>query len=136
MTGHSDKYPWSPYYGHFNFFEQRMNTHSGVASLEAVGNGLYNLNTKFGRTLRIFVCECYSFGAAEYLEATQALGKLDAVVINSAWCSYTMEAKHLARLEKVGIFKIGNFMSALNKVELWVHLTQAEHDEFAKKGWL
>jgi hypothetical protein len=102
MPGHSDKFPWPSYYGNFTFFEQRMNAHSGVVGVKAEGDGVYELTTKYLKTLRIFICECYSFGAAEYVETTQALGKLDAVVINSAWCGYTMEAKRLARNDKVG----------------------------------
>lgn len=136
MTGHSEKFPWAPYYGHFAFFEQRMNAHSGVANLKAQGNGLYDLTTKYGNTLRIFICECYSFGAAEYVETTQTLGKLDAIVINSAWCDYTMEAKHLARNDKAGLFKIANLMSALNRVNVWDHLTTTELETFKNNGWL
>jgi hypothetical protein len=136
MTGHSDKFPWPPYYGHFAFFEQRMRTHSGVTNLKSESNGVYNLTTKFGKSLRIFICECYSFGAAEYVETTQTLGKFDAIVINSAWCGYTMEAKYLTRNDKVGLFKIGNFMSALNKADVWDHLTEAENETFKTNGWL
>lgn len=136
MPGHSEQFPWPSYYGHFAFFEQRMNAHSGVVSLKAVGDGVYEITTKHRKTVRIFICECYSFGAAEYVETTQALGELDAIVINSAWCGYTMEAKRLARNDEVGLFKIGNFMSALNKADLWDHLTEEEHEIFKNKGWL
>lgn len=135
MTRPSDKFPWRPYYGHFAFFEQRMNAHSNVASLKANGDGVYELTTKFGRTLKIFICECYSFGAAEYIETIEALGKLDAIVINSIWCGYTMDAKRFTRNDKVGLFQIGNFMSALNKVDVWDHLTKVELETFKKNGW-
>ena len=136
MAGHSDKFPWPSYYGHFAFFEQRMRAHSGVAGLEPKGNGIYELTTKFGATLRVFICECYSFGAAEYIESMQTLGKLDAIVINSAWCGYTMDAKHLARNDKVALSKIGDFMSALNKADAWSHLNEAEQETFKKNSWL
>ncbi len=136
MSGYSDKFPWPPYYGHFAFFEQRMNAHSRIASLKAHGDGIYDITTGLGKTLRIFICECYSFGAAEYVESTQALGRLDAIVINSAWCGYTMVAKRLTRSEKVGLFTIGGFMSALNKANLWDYLTEAEHEIFKTNGWL
>jgi hypothetical protein len=89
MDRPSDGFPWPPYYGHFRFFEQRMNTHSHVAALQACGDGIYELTNKYSRTLRVFICECYSFGAAEYVETKDTLGSLDAIVINSAWCGYT-----------------------------------------------
>lgn len=80
-------FPWPPYYGHFQFFEKKMQSHSQVTNLKALGNGLYEMTTKNGDTLRVFACECYSFGAAEYIEASQALGHLDVILINSNWCT-------------------------------------------------
>jgi hypothetical protein len=93
-----------------------------------LGNGLYEITTKYGDTLRVFVCECYSFGAAEYIETVEELGDLDAILINSAWCSYTIEAKHLCRKNKVGLFKIADLMSALNKQALSTHLNKDEKE--------
>lgn len=113
-----------------------MNAHSRIAGLKAHDDGIYDLTTEFGKTLRIFVCECYSFGAAEYIETTQVLGRLDAIIINSAWCGYTTDAKRLARSNKVGLFTIGGFMSALNKAKLWDYLTKAEQELFRTNGWL
>jgi hypothetical protein len=129
-------FPWPPYYGHFQFFEKRMESHSEVAGLKSLGGGLYEMTTKHGDNLRIFVCECYSFGAAEYVETTQALGHLDAILINSAWCNYTLEAKRLCRNDKVGLFKIGDLMAALNKKGLYTYLNKSERESFQEKGWL
>ena len=135
MPSHSTVFPWPSYYGHFNFFEQRMSAHSRVAKLTALGNGLYELALRSGTTLRVFVCECYSFGIAEYVETTTALGKLDAVIISSAWCGYTWDAKLHSRNEKVGLYKIRDFMAALNKRELWSFLDEFELEHFKKNGW-
>ena len=86
--------------------------------------------------LRVFVCECYSFGAAEYVEVIANLGKVDVVLINSAWCGYTLDAKRACRNDKVGLFKIGDFMAALNKPKVWEYLNEGEQEAFTKKGWL
>jgi hypothetical protein len=129
-------FPWPPYYGHFQFFEKRMRQHGCVRELKASGDGIYELTDKFGKTLRVFICECYSFGAAEYLETINAIGNVDVIVINSAWCGYTSEAKRLCRDDKVGLFKIGDFMAALNKPKLWTYLNESETEAFKEKGWL
>jgi len=113
-----------------------MKEHSQVTTLEAQGGGVYELTNIFGKKLRIFVCECYSFGAAEYTETKDKLGRLDAIIVNSAWCGYTSQAKRLARGEKVGLFKIGDFMSALNKADFSQYLNDKEHESFQKNGWL
>jgi hypothetical protein len=136
MAANSTVFPWPPYYGHFKFFEARMLQHSRVRELKTLGDGRYDLTDNFGNVLKIFICECYSFGAAEYIEAKNALGSIDVVVINSAWCGYTMEAKRLCRSERVGLFKVGDFMAALNKAKPWDHLTEAEANQFKEKGWL
>jgi hypothetical protein len=106
MRQHSISFPWPPYYGHFKFFEERMQSHSQVTALNALGEGIYELKTKYGNTLRLFICECYSFGAAEYVETRDKLGPLDVILINSAWCNYTLEAKRMCRAARVGLFKI------------------------------
>jgi hypothetical protein len=136
MSASSSSFPWPPYYGHFQFFEKRMQQHSQVTSLKAHGGGVYDLALRLGDPLRLFICECYSFGAAEYIETIGNLGELDAIVINSAWCGYTSEAKKLCRNEQVGLFKIGDFMAALNKPKIWSYLNETEKDAFEKKGWL
>src|SRR3546814_5256989 len=50
-----------------------------------------------GDVLRLFICECYAFGVADYIETTGKLGHLDLVIINSAWCGYSPDAKRYCR---------------------------------------
>jgi hypothetical protein len=132
----ADDFPWPSYYRHFKFFEARMRQHGCIARIKSAENGVYDLALSSGDSLRVFVCDCYSFGAAEYAETIDKLGKLDAIVINSAWCSYTSDAKRTCRSNQVGLFKIGDFMAALNKPRIWEYLTEAETAAFTKKGWL
>ena len=136
MPAHSSDFPWPPHYGHFKFFETRMRGHGHVLKLTAIDDGVYELTLGSGKSLRIFICECYSFGVAEYVETTEALGELDAIIINSAWCGYTTEAKRLCRDQKVGLFDIGDFMAALHKSKVWSYLNEEENKFFQKKGWL
>jgi hypothetical protein len=113
-----------------------MKAHGRVSRLNGIGDGVYELTLGSGRVLKVFICECYSYGAAEYVETIQNLGKLDAIIINSNWCGYTTEAKLLCRSEKVGLFDIGDFMGALNKPEIWSYLNEHDLELFKEKGWL
>lgn len=113
-----------------------MKAHSHVLDLRAKGDGVYEITNKYSKVLNVFVCECYSFGAAEYIETTAALRALDVIVINSVWCGYTAEAKRLARESKIGLFDIGDFMAALNRANLWEYLNGKERELFEKNGWL
>jgi hypothetical protein len=129
-------FPWPPYYGHFNFFEARMRGHSRVKSTDSRGGGIYDLMLVNGSSICAFICECYSFGVAEYVETVGKVGGLNAIIINSAWCGYTLDAKRTARADKVGLYKIADFMAALNKANVWEYLSDSETDAFKKKGWI
>ena len=110
--------------------------HGRILDLNFIDNGVYELTLKASKKLRVFICECYSFGAAEYVEVTENLGRVDAIIINSIWCGYTLDAKRLCRDQKVGLFKIADFMAALNKPEFWSYLDEDETKAFKAKGWL
>lgn len=134
MPAHNKGFPWMSYYGHYNFFESAMQSHSQVSSVKKMPNGVYEIKLSDGRVLSVFICECYAFGLAEYYESVQKLGSLNAVIINSNWCGYSMEAKLYCRGNKVGLFDIAGFMAALNKKNYWEYLTESETEYLAKNG--
>ncbi len=136
MTAHSEHFPWPSHYGHFNYFEAQMTKHGKVADLTAQGGGVYELTRTQGDTLRVFICECYAFGVAEYLETVENIGKIDVVIINSAWSGYTQDAKAHCCESNVGLFKIGEFMGAMHRDDYWRYLTDKEKEYFKKRDWL
>ena len=133
MPAHNDSFPWMSYYGNYRFFEDCMSTHSKVSNVRNTGDGLYDIGLKDGRTLTVFVCECYSYGIAEYQESVEKLGPLNAVVINSNWCGYSMDVKLSCQEREVGVFDIKGFMAALNRHDFWNYLTKDEK-ELLKRG--
>ena len=132
MPAKSEKYPWPSHYGHFRFFEDRMRTHHAVASLDSLSGGFYGLTLKDGRVLRTFICECYSFGVAEYIEMVEKCGPVNLIVINSAWCGYTYEAKLYCKEQRIGLFKVGDLMAALRRYDFWDYLNEQERESLAK----
>jgi hypothetical protein len=124
------------YYRNYNFFEQRMNEHSKVNSCTKLDSSLFNIELTNGNDLKVFICECYSFGSAEYIESCENYGNLDAVVISSNWCGYSLELKHDCMGDKVGIFDTGGFMAAINKAAFWSYMTEYEEERFKEYGWL
>lgn len=112
-----------------------MRSHNCVTTLKNIGSGLYELVMKSGETFRVFICECYSFGIAEYMEAVEHLRELDVVIINSSWCGYTLAVKRHCRDHKIGLFTVGDFMSALHRDNFWNYLNESEVDKFKKRGW-
>lgn len=136
MPAHNDSFPWMSYYGNYHFFEQRMHGHNKVSAISTDGPGLYNIELTDGKKLKVFICECYSFGMAEYIESCENYGKLDAVIISSNWCGYSLDLKRHCMNENVGIYDIGGFMAAINKKDFWSYLTKYEKERFQEYGWI
>jgi len=136
MSARNENYPWLSHYGHYNFFEEKMRQHGIVVSLTTEAQGIYELTRKQGSTIRIFICECYAFGVAEYVETINKLGPVDAVIINSSWCGYSHDAKRHCRNNRVGLFTIGEFMGALRHNNFWSYLTDSQKEYFKEQGWL
>ena len=136
MAARNEAFPWTSHYGHYRYFEERMALHRRVVSLKPQADGVYELARTQGDTLRIFICECYAFGVAQYIETVDQLGEINAVIINSAWCGYAPAAKRHCRDSNVGLFKINELMGALHKADYWLYLTDAEKEYFEKQGWL
>ena len=136
MAAHNNNFPWLSYYENYDFFEQRMREHSKVLSCENINIGLYNITLLNGITLRVFICECYSFSTAEYVESCEEYGGLDAVVISSNWCGYSYELKRDCMIDEVGIYDIKGFMAAINRKDFWNYLNEDEREKFKEYGWL
>lgn len=136
MSAFSENFPWPNSYGQYRFFEGKMQSHGRVAALTSEVNGIYMLTRRKGDTLRIFVCECYAFGVAEYIESVDKIGHVDVVIIASVWCGYSDEAKKHCRDENVGLFSIGELMGALHQDDYWAYLTQSEKEELKRLGRL
>lgn len=136
MSAENNEFPWLSYYKNYNFFEQRMREHSKVVSCENINTGLYSIRLKNGRALKVFICECYAFGMAEYIESSENYGELNAVVISSNWCGYSLDIKRDCMEKNVGIFDIRGFMAAINRDNFWTYMTEDEKEQFKKYGWL
>jgi hypothetical protein len=136
MAAHNKDFPWMSYYGNYNFFESRMREHSEVNSIIKINASLYHIDRSDGTRIKAFICECYSFDVAEYIECCQGLGELDAIIISSNWCGYTFDVKRHCMSEQVGVYNIGGFMAALNMPNYWEYLTKYEKEKFKENGWI
>lgn len=136
MPAHENDFPWMSYYGKYNFFEQRMREHSKVNATISITPSLYHIELADDRVIRTFICECYSFDIAEYIEICQELGEIDAVVISSNWCGYSPSVKRHCMNEEVGVYNIRAFMAAINKKNYWEYLTEDEEEYFKENGWI
>jgi hypothetical protein len=64
--------------------------------------------------VRVWVCDVYTLGLADYFKITQKDPELNAIVTMSGYNSWTREAKEQGYDDEVAVFKFGEFMGALN----------------------
>ncbi len=128
MPAHNAIFPWLSYYGNYKFFEDRMTEHSKVSKVAHLDTGLYAVHLLDGRLIKVFICECYAFSDAEYIEVVEKYGPINAVVISSNWCGYDFETKLTRMEEGVGVFDIKGFMAAVNFRNYWEYMTEWEKD--------
>ena len=128
MTAINTTFPWMSYYKNYNYFLNILRNHNKVSKIVELNKdkGYFKLYLKDSRELKLFICECYCFSVAEYEEALSNLKEIDAVVINSSWCGYTSDVKDYCKAQKVGIFKISEFLGAINLKNFWNYIPPDE----------
>jgi len=134
MAAYSEDFPWLSYYGQYDFFEDRMEEHSNVKAITKISPSLFTITLHNDTELKVFVCECYSYGMAEYYETVENLGNVDIIIISSLWCSYTGDVRYQCYLKGVGVFNIKGFMGALNAQNPCKYLTKGEKEYYKEQG--
>ncbi|MEG6544920.1 hypothetical protein V6C59_03400 [Acinetobacter bereziniae] len=125
MAAANKEFPWMSYYGNYDFFLRKLRIHDKVCKIETINakNGIYKIYLS-DRNLNIFICECYSFGVAEYYELLNKIDiEIDAIIINSSWCAYSSDVKEQCKELKVGVFKFGEFFGAINRKDFWNYVS-------------
>lgn len=130
MPAANEEFPWLSYYENYDYFEQMVKKHNKIKSIQNIDIGLYEITLARNKKLRLFICDCYSFGMAEYYETIGNFGDLDIIVIGSLWCSYTMDLKSYCMSNKIGLFKPKDFMAAIHNKQYWEYMNESEQDYF------
>ena len=74
MPAENEEFPWLSYYKNYDYFEEIIKNHNKIKSIQNIGIGLYEITLSRDKKLRLFICDCYSFGMAEYYETIGNLG--------------------------------------------------------------
>lgn len=94
------------------FFEQILARHDRIISYKKFDNFVYALSLKDGTKYLVWLTNKYTVSINDVIE--QIDNGLDALVTISGWNGYTYEAKEYALQQHFGLFKIREFMGALN----------------------
>src|ERR1700732_1802655 len=106
------------HYSTINFFEARMSGHSRVercTRIAGVNEYLYTIERKGGLTsVNVFLSDAYRYGHADYVARPKQLKRYGFILIARPESSFDHTLIEQARLDGIGIGKIGKLMGALN----------------------
>jgi len=125
-----------PYYKDIQFVEMKLRGHDRVISFERVGSSdqLFAVARTLGDTLHVWLSDVYTLGEAEFLFLREKNPEINCIVSVSGYNRYTDEAKEQAVRDRVGLFKIGEFLGALNVKEFWTYVPRPTTDRDSKSN--
>jgi hypothetical protein len=97
------------------WFEQMLQQHARVEAFKPAGDQVYVIARDQLPDVRLWLCDVYTLGIADYEAIRSADSAVDGIVVLSQWNHYTPEAKERGASEAVGVFKPGELMSALHR---------------------
>jgi hypothetical protein len=110
------------------FVEQNLRSHRKVIDFERTDDVFFTITrTPPLPTVYAVVLDRYRVGLAAVYEALEAFPKANCIVIVSGWNRYTKEAKEHGIRQRVGIFKLGEFLGALNYAELHRYMKKGKN---------
>jgi hypothetical protein len=97
------------------FFVRAVGEHTRVVGVDAEGSQVFRVRRRELPDVRVWVCDVYTLGVADYAAIRAADGDLDAIVTLSGYNQYTPQAKDQGKEDGIGVFKFGELMSALHR---------------------
>jgi hypothetical protein len=107
------------------FLEQRLRSHGAVASFKEISHTTYDITRKKGATVRVRLVGRYLFSEADYHDIRTEDPSVNCILTASPWNRFVDGLREHAKGDKIGMFRMGEFLGALNLERLW---------EYAKKS--
>ncbi|WP_147565059.1 hypothetical protein [Coprococcus eutactus] len=100
------------------FFKRVMMEHEKVEKIDLVEEddykAVFEIHLADGRTLVTYIGDVYVLTAADVRAIVSEYEMVDSIVVVSNWDEYTSEAKEIAKTMGIGVFKLKEFMKAIN----------------------
>lgn len=97
-----------------NIIKKFLSSHGSIASIEEISRGVFAVERKNGTRLRIFVTHTYFFTEYTYEKVLSADPNVSAIVCSNPYSGYTPSVKERCLAANIGLFKLSEFMGALN----------------------
>lgn len=117
------------------FFEKAMKQHDKVTYLRKISEYYYEVIRKNMPSVKVLVTNFYTVGLANVQEILSDYNDIDCIVTISNWNGYTQEAQDWGTSHHVGVFKMGEFMGALNVSEPYRYLRPKDREDNSGHPW-
>ncbi|MEG4202989.1 hypothetical protein QUA20_03540 [Microcoleus sp. Pol7_A1] len=97
------------------YIEDFLATHSFITRMEKLNIGMFDVELKDGRSLRVFATDTYFFTEYTFERVMAIDPAVDAIICSNPYGTYTREAKALCIDHKIGLFTLRTFMGAIRK---------------------
>jgi len=96
------------------YVNEFLSQHTSIASMEPVSRGVFITECNDGRRLRVFVTNTYFFTDYTYEKILIEDPNINVIICSNPYSQYTDSAKRRCAEDNIGLFKLGEFMGALN----------------------
>lgn len=114
MPDGNPKYAETPRPESIEFLRQRLSQHRAVVSVEIHSLRIFRIERRNRREVIAYLTNLYVVGEADVVAILDTHPEVNAIVVASAWNSYSPSARRVAREQGVGVFRVNEFLGALN----------------------
>ncbi len=98
-----------------DFFIRAVREHNRVTSVRQESPNLYIVERDGLSTVRVWLCDVYTLGVADYMHIRHEDPDVNCIVTISGFNSWTWDAKEAGYDDGVAVFKFGEFLGALHR---------------------
>lgn len=125
---------WNVGYSAILFMEQVLSSHTSVRSFTRMNDIQFQIVRSKGHPdLNVVFVDVYEFGEAAAYAIIEEFDGIQVIVNNGSWNHILVDWRKFANRTGVVIFKLSDFMGAINVQDLRNYVTEDERDERRRK---
>lgn len=130
-----DSYTKFPRPESIDYFEKAMRNHNKVRDIKRISDSYYEIRRINLSSIRVFVCNYYALSLSDYYDVLDDYDDIDCMITISNWNGVTQEAYVQGKINNVGVFKMEEFLGALNCERPSTYIRPIDREDNNKFGF-
>lgn len=110
------------------YFEKAMHRHNSVQTVEKLEDYYYRIFRYDMAPVNAVITNYYSLGLGELLDILEEYPNANCVITISNWNGCTEQAYREGKRNRVGVFKMGEFMGAINCARPYTYIRPIDRE--------